>query len=246
MAPHWCPKNKRGRNEGTGTLLTDDQIVRKIMKNRAFSVCLAILAVAALSGCRKGGGLEEKSAPWWETPHKADYSGTIPVVWPFCKPFVDDNAEDVQGFLVVERVKDHPSLKDSGVKPGDFCLSWATPKPEVPKTLRDAWLDFLNWGRGDEDVCWFAREKDGEIQVFPCDAVFLYECMVSLGTFGLALKPMAMDEERFEKIRCAAQAYRPNPVAESEDDGAEWSAEAANRNLAGLTQAPLARSHGCD
>ena len=210
------------------------------MKNCVVAIGVAILAIAALSGCRKGGDLEEKSAPWWETPHKADYSGTIPVVWPFCKPFVDDNAEDVQGFLVVERVKDHPSLKDSGVKPGDFCLSWATPKPEVPKTLRDAWLDFLNWGRSDEDVCWFAREKDGEIEVFPCDVVCLYECMAAIGSFGLALKPMAVDEERFEKIRCAALAYRPNPIAESEDDD-EWSEAAANRNLAQLTQALLAR-----
>ena len=203
------------------------------MRNCTVAIGLATFAVVVLSGCRKGGDLDEKSAPWWETRHKADYSGTIPVEWPFCKPFVDDNAEDVWGFLVVEKVKDHSTLKDSGVEVGDICLSWGTTSPEPPKTLRDAWLEFLNWGRGDEDVCWFARENGGSVEVFSCDAVGLYECMAAIGTFGLALKPMAFGEERFEKIRSAAQTYRPNPIAESCDDGDEWSAAAANRNLAG-------------
>lgn len=210
------------------------------MGNRVVAIGLAIFAIAAMSGCRKN-DRREKPEPWWMTAHPADYSGTIPVEWPFCKPFVDDNVEDVRGFLVVEKVKDHPTLKDSGVKAGDICLSWATRDPEVPETLRDAWLEFLTKKSGDEDVCWFARENGSKIEVFPCDVSGLYECMAALGTFGLALKPMAFAEDRFEKIRCAAQEYRPNSVEGSDDDGDEWNAEAANRNLAGLTQALLAR-----
>ncbi len=176
-----------------------------------------LVAVAAMPGCRRGrqqdavepSGTTEDSAPWWQTAHTADYSGTVPVDWPLCRPFVGDDYETVRGFLVVEKVKDHYNLRSTGLRVGDICLSWATDSPKVPKTLRDAWLEFLSWGRSDEDVCWFARDNGGSVEVFPCDAGLLYECMVSLGTFGLALTPTPFDQERYEKIEVAAASYRP-------------------------------------
>jgi hypothetical protein len=174
------------------------------------------MAIAAMTGCRRGGGKDE-AAPWWETAHEADFSGTISPGWPLCDPFMDSNYESAQGFLVVEKVEDHPNLEMSGVKVGDICLSWNTRYPEVPETLREAWLDFLNWGRGDEDVCWFARENGGEIEVFSCGAGILYECMVALGTFGLALTPTEFDNERFEKIEAAAKARKNAAAAEREE-----------------------------
>ncbi len=97
---------------------------------------------------------------------------------------------------------------------GDVCLSWGTRDPEVPETLRAAWLDFLRWGRSDEDICWCARDNGGEIEVFPCDAGLLYECMVSLGTFGLALMSTAFLEEDAERIRAAAAARKMANMAE--------------------------------
>ncbi|MBR4612063.1 MAG: hypothetical protein IKO40_05035, partial [Kiritimatiellae bacterium] len=102
----------------------------------------------------------------------------------------------------------HANLKASGVKVGDIVLSWATRYPEVPETLREAWLDFLNWGRSEEDVCWLARDNAGEIEVFPCDACMFYECMVALGTFGLALRPTAFPDEEVERIAAAAEARK--------------------------------------
>ena len=127
---------------------------------------------------------------------------------------MDDNYETVQGFLVVEKVMDHPNLKYAGVLVGDICLSWGTRYPEAPETLSDAWIDFLKWGRSDEDVCWFARDNGGKIEVFQCDAGLLYECMVSLGTFGLALKPTAFPKEAAERIRAAASARKAANMAE--------------------------------
>ena len=178
----------------------------------AAGICAA-MAIAAMSGCRRGGDQKE-SAPWWQTERKADFSGTIPIDWPLCEPFVDDDCEVVQGFLVVEKVKDHPNLEASGVKPGDICLSWGTRYPEAPETLRDAWLGFLKRDCGDEAVCWFARENGGRVDVFQCGAAELYECEVALGTFGLALTPTAFDKERFKRIDAAAKARKKAKVAE--------------------------------
>ena len=174
---------------------------------------VATAAIAAMSGCQQGGGQETAEPPRRTTP-EADFSGVVPVGWPLCKPFVDGNYETVRGFLVVETVKDHPNLHASGVETGDICLSWATRDPEVPETLRDAWLGFLKWGRGDEDVCWFARDNGGGIEVFACEAGMLYECMASLGTFGLALRPTAFSHEDVERIRAAAEARRKSDPEE--------------------------------
>ena len=178
----------------------------------AAGICAAT-AIAAMTGCRRGGDSKETDQ-WWKTEHEADFSGTIPIGWPLCEPFVDDDYENARGFLVVERVEDHPNLEMSGVRVGDILLSCDTRYPEVPETLRDAWLGFLNWGRGDEDDCWFARESGGEVEVFSCGAGILYECMVSLGTFGLALTPTEFDKGRFEKIEAAAKARKKAAVAE--------------------------------
>ncbi len=233
-APDWCPMSMLGETK-----------VLNQMKNLISAWILAVFSIAVTSGCHKGTGLKDPS-PWWKTPYMAEFSGTVPVEWPFCKPFVDDNAEDVRGFLIVEKVKDHPTIKDSGVKPGDICLSWATQWPEVPETLRDAWLGFLNWGRGDEDVCWFARDVNGIVEVFSCDAVCLYECMASPRTFGLALAPKAFGREAVDRIEKAVAVRSGNAFDEArishEED--EWSEAAANRNLAGLTSAMLARDSG--
>ena len=182
----------------------------------------AIAVLAAAPGCRKDNRQDaaepseatRKIAPWWDPVQQADYSGAVPIGWPLCKPFVDDNYETVQGFLVVEKVKDHPNLAYADVRVGDVLLSWGTRDPEVPETLRDAWLDFFNRRLDDEAVCWFARDNGGEIEVFPCDACLLYECMVSLGTFGLALQPTAFPEEDAERIRAAAAERKKANIVE--------------------------------
>lgn len=182
----------------------------------------AIAVLAAAPGCRKDHRQDaaeppasaRKPAPWWDPVQQADFSGAVPIGWPLCKPFVDDDYETVRGFLVVEKVKDHPNLSQAGVRAGDIFLSWGTRGPEVPETLRDAWLDFLNWRRNDEDDCWLVRDNGGEFEVFRCDACLLYECMVSLGTFGLALKPTAFPEEDADRIRAAVAALKEADMAE--------------------------------
>lgn len=177
------------------------------MKNTIPVIAIATAAIVGTTGCQRSDG-QEMPEPWYGTVREADFSGIVPVGWPLCKPFVDEELTAVRGFLVVEKMEDHANLHASGVKVGDIFLSWATSEPEVPETLRDAWLDFLIWGRGDEDVCWVARDQDGRIEVFPCDAGLLYECMVSLGTFGLALRPTAFSDEDVERIRAAAEAQK--------------------------------------
>ena len=188
----------------------------------AAACAMSCIVLAAAPGCRKDHRQDaaepseavRKTAAWWDPVQQADYSGAVPIGWPLCKPFVDDDYETVQGFLVVEKVKDHPNLAYADVRVGDVLLSWGARDPEVPETLRDAWLDFLNRRLDDEAVCWFARDTGGEIEVFPCDACLLYECMVSLGTFGLALQPTAFPEEDAERIRAAAAARKKANIVE--------------------------------
>ncbi|MBQ6923683.1 MAG: hypothetical protein IJQ73_03495 [Kiritimatiellae bacterium] len=212
MKPHWCPKQVQSHAADPHA-------------SAALTIAIAFFAIAVLAvapGCRKDSRRDaveppeaaQKTAPWWDPVQEADYSGAVPIGWPLCRPFVDDDYEMAHGFLVVEKVKDHPNLAYADVRVGDICLSWGTRDPEVPETLSKAWLDFLNWGRDDEDVCWFARDNGGEIEVFPCDAGLLYECMVSLGTFGLALKPTAFPKEAAERIRAAASARKTANMAE--------------------------------
>lgn len=183
------------------------------MQHRITIVIIAIATIAAMSDCRRSGG-QIKAAPWWGTMREADFSGIVPIGWPLCEPFVDEEYETVRGFLVVEKIKDHANLKASGVEVGDIILSWATRYPEVPETLREAWLDFLNWGRSDEDVCWLARDQGGRIEVFPCDSCMFYECMVALGTFGLALRPTAFPDEEVERITAAAEVRKQADMEE--------------------------------
>jgi hypothetical protein len=171
-------------------------------------------AVAALStGCGQDVVRTEASAAA-DAERRADFRGIIPPSYPICAPFVDDNDETVEGFLVVQTVKDHPSLKNSGVMVGDVCLSWGTRYPEAPETLRDAWLDFLNRRFDDEAVCWFARDKGGKVEVFSCGAAELYECEVALASFGLELLPTAFPEKDAERIRAAAAARKRAIMAE--------------------------------
>lgn len=171
-----------------------------------FLVFAGIAAVAAMSGCRRQVGTDaapqQDAAPW------ADFSGPIRPGWQLDKPFADDNSETLQGFLVVEKVKDHPNLRSSGVEVGDICLSWGTPDPEPPATLREAWLAFLANEAGDDEAVWFARNRDGRTEVYSCSMGGLFECMVSLGTFGLTLRPVAFPPEEAERIRTAAAAQK--------------------------------------
>lgn len=169
-------------------------------------VLAGIAAMAAMSGCRGEGDAAATAPP--DAPHRADFSGTIPAGWPLCKPFADDNGETVQGFLVVDKVKDHPNLAGSGVEPGDICLSWGTFNPEAPETLREAWLAFLGHDAGDEEPFWFARDRDGKTEVFSCGMGELFECAAALGTFGLELRPAAFRKEDAERIRAAAAARK--------------------------------------
>ena len=185
------------------------------MQQRLSIAVIAIAVIAAMAGCRRDGG-QERHEPWWGTAREQDFSGIVPVGWPLCEPFVDEDYATVRGFLVVEKVKDHANLKASGVKAGDIVLSCATPYPEVPDTLRDAWLNFLNWGRSDEDVCWFARDNGGNVEILSCGAAELYECEVALGTFGLALRPTAFQDEDVERIAAAAESWKKADMATGE------------------------------
>lgn len=175
--------------------------------NRAWFAAAAVAALTA--GSAPEATADEAAAGGAD--NRADFRGIVPPSFPLCAPFVDDNDETVEGFLVVRRVKDHPNPRNAGVEPGDVCLSWGTDGPKPPETLRDAWLDFLNWGRSDEDECWFARDRDGRIEVFSCGGGELYECMVALGTFCLELAPTAFPKEEAERIRAAARAAGRDP-----------------------------------
>ena len=186
-------------------MVTDDCSARWTMKKRVVTIGLAIVAVAALPGCRKS-DRREKPEPWWNTGHPADYSGTIPRTWPYCKPFINDDIELVPGFLVVEWTKDHPTIENAGVEVGDICLSWGTRDPEVPETLREAFLAYLCNNAGDDDSCWFARDRDGKIEVFSCCMGELHECMAAFGTFCLELRPVPFSKNDAERIKAAAAA----------------------------------------
>ena len=167
---------------------------------------LAAAAVAALAtGCGRDAGRTE-AAPAADTEWMADFTGIIPPSYPLCPPFVDRDLATVEGFLVVRSVEDHPNPRNAGVEPGDVFLSFGTDGPKPPETLHEAWLAFLNGGKGDEDSCWFARERDGRIEVYSCCVGELYECEVALGTFCLELKPTAFPKEAAERIRAAARA----------------------------------------
>ena len=173
----------------------------------AIFVAIVVAALLALTtGCGRADRAESAVSP--DVSRTADFSGAIPMSWPLCKPFVDGDGEVAKDFLVVEQVKDHSGIRNSGVEPGDICLSWGTPNPEVPETLRDAWLAYLCKECGDEADCWFARDRDGRVEVFSCGMGELYECMVSLGTFGLALRPTAFPDEAVERITEAASARK--------------------------------------
>lgn len=139
--------------------------------------------------------------------HKtADYSGTIPVDWPFCPPFVDDAIDLAEGFLVVEAVKPCHASDGSGVQPGDIFLSWDTDTPSPAEHLLDAWLSFLLWKRDPGGLCWFARDCSETIQVYSCDAEALFECIASHGTFCLRLAPNVFSPEEYERVEAACGA----------------------------------------
>lgn len=153
-------------------------------------------------------------APAPDAAHWADFSAPIRPGWQLGKPFANENCETLPGFLVVEKVKDHPTIRGSGVEVGDICLSWGTLDPEPPETLREAWLAFLVYEANDEDEFWFARDRDGKTEVFSCGMVELFECMVALGTFGLELRPVPFKKEDAERILAAAAARKAANMAE--------------------------------
>jgi len=165
----------------------------------------ATVALSATTGCSRTASRQDQAATGGETRY-ADFSATIPMAWYCREPFAIDGCEPTKGFLVVEKVKDHPTIVDSGVEVGDVCLSWGTASPEPPKTLRDAFLEYLCNNAGDDDTCWFARDRGGKVEVFSCSMGELYECMVSLGTFGLELRPTVFTDEKAMRIVEAATA----------------------------------------
>ena len=171
----------------------------------AIAAFVAIVAIATATGCCRTTSRQGAAAAGEETRY-ADFSATIPMAWDCREPFAIDGCEPTKGFLVIEKVKDHPSIIGSGVEIGDICLSWGTRDPEVPETLRDAFLSYLSNNAGDDDACWFARDRDGKIEVFSCCMGELYECMVALGTFGLELRPVQFSKDDAERIKAAVVA----------------------------------------
>ena len=161
---------------------------------------ITIAGATTATGCRRATNPQDEQPAAREETRYADFSGTIPMAWDCREPFAIDGCEPAHGFLVVEKVKDHPSIVGSGVEAGDICLSWGTRLPEPPKTLRDAFLAYLCNDADDGDLCWFAHNRDGKIEVFSCLMGELYECMASPGTFGLELRPVAFADEEVERI----------------------------------------------
>lgn len=139
--------------------------------------------------------------PWSTDGKVADFSGTIPVEWPFCTPFVDDAIDLAKGFLVVEAVKPCPASELSGVKPGDIFLAWDSIMPTPGTTLSDDWLSFLQWKRDPGGLCWFARANGRIFDVFSCDAEVLFECIASPGTFCLRVAPRVFSPDEWTRVK---------------------------------------------
>ena len=171
----------------------------------AIAVFVSIVVFAATTGCSMTTRRQVPAAAGEESRY-ADFSRIIPRTWPYCKPFINEDIELVPGFLVVEWTKDHPTIENAGVMVGDICLSWGTRDPEVPETLRDAFLAYLCNNAGDDDTCWFARDRDGKIEVFSCSMGELHECMAAFGTFCLELRPTAFPKEKVGRIMEATAA----------------------------------------
>ncbi len=185
------------------------------MFKRAIAIFIVLAAFAA-TGCR---GTDRRNAAAGDKEVRyADFSATIPMAWDCREPFAIDGCEPRKGFLVIEKVKDHPSIIGSGVQVGDICLSWGTASPEPPKTLRDAFLGYLCNNAGDDGTCWFARDRDGKIEVFSCSMGELYECMVALGTFGLELRPVPFSDDDAERITDAANKWREDESADVKEE----------------------------
>lgn len=138
----------------------------------------------------------------------ADFTGDIPVEWPFCPPFVDDAIDLAEGFLVVEAVKPCHASDGSGVRPGDIFLAWDSDTPAPNEHLLDAWLSFLLWKRDPGGRCWFARDRGGAFEIFSCDAEALFECIASHGTFCLRLAPRICSPDEWARLEAACA---PNP-----------------------------------
>ena len=178
------------------------------MNNKAAIWLIALTMAWCATSCRKPPS-DGKWAPGGKT---ADFTGTIPETWPLCPPFIDGNVEAAKGFLVVEAVKPCHTSDASGVQPGDIFLSWDSDTPAPTDILLDNWLSFLQWKRDPGGCCWFARDCDGTIQIFSCEAEVLFECEVALGTFCLRLVPAVFAPVEIQRILVAvATASAPPP-----------------------------------